>query len=287
MKLIIFGANGQVGTHLINLFSKSQHSTLSFSHRELDITNLTDLEKLKEKNPHLLINASAYTAVELAENKKEQAFRVNDKGVHNLVMLAKALNIPLIHLSTDYVFDGKSLKPYIETDVRRPLNIYGQSKLAGEQKISSLLTEYITLRTSWVFSEYGNNFLKTMLQLKDKEMLSIVSDQRGKPTYAGDIANVILKMVNIIEKKNNLHWGTYHYSGDSEVSWFEFAQYIFHYLKKIGHNTPQLNSINSSEYPTLAKRPLLSNLDNTKIQNEFKIHSSNWKKAVAQCINKL
>ena len=286
MNIIVVGANGQVGKSLIQLLTLQNYSFQAFTKSELDVTHQKQVDSLKKNNPSIIINASAYTSVDLAEEKQSLAFEVNHKAICHLIKLTQQLNIPLIHFSTDYVFNGTNQTPYHEQDTTCPLGVYGTSKLAGESAITSQLNKYIIIRTAWVFSEFGNNFLKTMLKLKDKENLSIVNDQIGQPTYAGDIAQATLSIIEHINSPNFKDWGIYHYSGDKAVSWFGFAQYIFKNYQQLYPNAsiPQLKEITTHEFPTKAKRPAFSCLNNQKINQLLQIPSSNWQQAIKKCI---
>jgi dTDP-4-dehydrorhamnose reductase len=279
MKILITGCNGQVG-FLLKKMLTNKVDLLALTRQELDITN-EELVNTTVSNfkPNIIINAAAYTAVDKAESEKKLAFAVNANGPKYLAKAAHNQNTPLIHISTDYVFDGNKLGLYCETDPVAPQGRYGESKLAGETAITKYCDKYIILRTAWVFGEHGNNFVKTMLNLaKNRDALSIVSDQFGGPTYAGDIAKAIIEIVNQITTGRDIKWGIYHYSGMPYVSWLEFAQNIFNKAKTHGiiNNIPKLTSITSQEYPTPAKRPHNSKLNCEAIENQFAIKPSGW-----------
>ena len=280
MKVILTGCDGQVGRFLrekleanVNLFA--------FNHNTLDITDESSVtEKVLSIKPDIIINAAAYTAVDNAEDNGELAFSVNCNGPKFLAQAAEKLDASIIHISTDYVFDGFSEASYSETDKVNPQGIYGASKLAGEEAVKSACRKHIILRTSWVFSEFGSNFVKTMLHLAtERNELSIVNDQTGGPTYAGDIANAIIFLVNRYEEITSEQWGLYHYSGKPYVTWFEFASFIFEKAieKNLLKKSPLLIPITSDEYPTRAKRPKNSKLNCTKINFQFGISESDWK----------
>jgi len=279
MKVLVTGCNGQVG-FLLKQMLTNKVELLALTRQELDITNENLVnETITNFKPHVIINAAAYTAVDKAENEEELAFAINSDGSKYLAKAANKVNAALIHISTDYVFEGNKSGLYLETDPVNPQGIYGKSKLAGELEVSKYCDKHIILRTAWVFGEHGNNFVKTMLRLgKERDALSIVSDQFGGPTYAGDIAKAIIKIVNKTEIDNNIKWGIYHYSGTPQVSWFEFAENIFIKAKNAGilENIPKLTAITTEEFPTLAKRPENSTLNCKAIKKEFGIMPSNW-----------
>ncbi|MEW6989420.1 dTDP-4-dehydrorhamnose reductase [Colwelliaceae bacterium 6441] len=268
MKILLLGRNGQVGWELARLFSESNHTLLSYNSSEL---NLTDLQQLKSEvcrqQPEIIINAAAYTAVDKAEEEQEASFAINALAPKVLAELAGKMNIPLIHISTDYVFDGLKTGCYLEDDAVGPKSEYGYSKLAGEQFIVNALPQHIIIRTSWVFGYHGNNFVKTMLNLANKPELSIVEDQKGSPTYSEDIAKLIIRLVNCFIMKGTLDWGIYHYTGDEQTTWFDFAAVIFKKAQEhhLIANSPNLLPIPTSQYPTPAKRPFNSCLSLDKI----------------------
>jgi len=243
-------------------------------------------ENLSAKS--IVINAAAYTAVDMAENEIIKAFKINCIGVQNLAHCCKQYDIPLLHISTDYVFSGESKKPYIESDEPRPLNIYGQSKLKGERELAKICDKYIILRVSWVFGRYGNNFVKTILKLaKEKESLNVVGDQFGCPTAAADIARVLLEMaVQIIAGKKL--WGIYNYCNYPQTNWYEFASKIIE-MGRDKHNLKliELNKITTSDYPTKATRPKNSELLVKKIISDYNIDRFNWIDYLKQVIEEI
>lgn len=283
MKILLSGANGQLGRCFQDLVSKTD-TVLALGSQELDISNLQAVIAVAEEfRPDIIINAAAYTAVDKAESDAERAAAVNCHGPENLALAAKQVGARLVHVSTDYVFDGSGSVPYLETDAVNPLGVYGQTKLAGELLVQSILPEAIIIRTAWVFSEFGNNFVKTMLRLaKDRPELGVVADQFGCPTYAGDIAAAILKMVD-----GNAPGGIYHYCGDRSVSWAEFAQAIFSQGESAGvlARQPKVNFISTEQYPTPAKRPAYSVLSTAKIAEYYP--PSDWQAALAKIIPNL
>jgi dTDP-4-dehydrorhamnose reductase len=264
MKILITGAKGQVGSELVLEAEKRGHDVYSFTSSELDITNcLLVNDKISSIKPCVVINAAAYTSVDKAEEEKQKAYTVNELGVKNLAESCKKLDIPLLHISTDYVFDGDKKESYVETDTPNPTSVYGASKRAGEIALQNTWVKHIILRVSWVFGEHGNNFVKTMLRLaKDSNELSVVNDQFGAPTAAIDIAKALLDLA-IDDKKD---FGVYHLESNPNVSWHGFAQKIFEQAKVLGliKNIPLVNAINSSQFKTPVKRPANSKLATTK-----------------------
>lgn len=284
MKVLLTGANGQLGNCFQDrlpqgwLVLATDSTTLNIANRDAVLTAVESYQ------PDVIINAAAYTAVDKAETDFELADLVNHAGPMNLAFAAKKVNAQFVHVSTDYVFDGKTTIPYKEQDQTNPLSVYGRTKLDGENAVLEILPQAIIIRTAWVFSEYGNNFLKTMLRLaSQRDSLSIVGDQRGCPTYAGDIANAIVALVN-----THAHGGIYHYCGDREVSWYEFAQEIFQSATYVNKSSriPELNAISTAQYPTPAKRPYFSTLNTAKIQ-KLGIVPSNWQQAVLDILTKI
>lgn len=288
MKAIVLGSRGQLGRCLYDQLTKTGHEVVYTSRDQIDIT---DFEATKaailEMAPDVVINATAYTAVDKAEEDQEMANLINHLAVKNIADICNQQGCWLIHVSTDYVFDGNSKVPYKEDDQTSPQGAYGESKLNGELAIQSSGCKHIIIRTAWVFSEYGNNFLKTMLRLgKEHNELNIVGDQIGCPTYAQDIASAIVQIIPQLHLQK--HCGLYHYSGDAPCSWYDFAKAIFDQAKINNLKTPiTINSIDTSAYPTPAKRPAFSVLDCSKIHNEFGIALPNWDDGIKQIIGKL
>lgn len=284
MKVLLTGANGQLGRCFQDRLPEGWEVWATDT-SELDITKKGDvIAAVSNYNPDVIVNAAAYTAVDKAESNIKMAELVNKFGPENLAIAAKACSALFFHVSTDYVFDGYSTTPYVETDKTNPLSVYGKTKLDGEIAAASILPETIIIRTAWVFSEYGNNFVKTMLRLgRERDSIGIVDDQRGCPTYAGDIAHAIISLT-----KNNAKGGVYHFCGDIEVSWYDFAKTIFDVARKneIIKIVPTVKPIRTEEYPTPAHRPSYSTLDCTKIKN-VGINPSSWECALIDVVNKL
>ncbi|KQN63722.1 dTDP-4-dehydrorhamnose reductase [Erwinia sp. Leaf53] len=284
MRILLTGANGQLGRCLQDRIP-ADWTLLPLASADLDITHSESVAvAVAEFKPDVIINAAAYTAVDKAENEVELARQVNRQGPANLAQAAKDNNARFIHVSTDYVFDGTSEKPYLETDTTNPLGVYGQTKLDGEKAVAEIFPDSIIVRTAWVFSEYGNNFLKTMLRVgEQRDVLSVVADQYGCPTYAGDIANTIISLIKL-----DAEGGIYHFSGDQETSWHGFAKKIFDLAlenSKIRH-APVVEAITTDQYPTLAVRPTYSILSNRKIE-VLGIKASRWEEAIKDVLIKL
>lgn len=282
MKILVFGSNGQLGRCIFDQLKNSSYDQIFLSRKDVDLTNFNDTQKIIHKiDPNIIINASAYTAVDDAENNKEIAYAVNNLAVANIAKAALKVGAILIHVSTDYVFDGMQNFPYKENSPTNPLGVYGRSKLLGENEIKKINCKFIIIRTSWVFSEYGTNFVKTILRLaKNEEKLNIINDEYGCPTYAQDLANYILNIILDIEKKDFIS-GIYNYCGNSSCSWFEFAKIILKEAKE----TIEVIPIPSSEYITIAKRPKYSVLDMDKTIKKFSIEPSDWRFGVCKVIN--
>ncbi|MFP1778251.1 dTDP-4-dehydrorhamnose reductase [Lonsdalea quercina] len=283
MKILITGSRGQVGHSLVaQLQGKAE--LLAVDRDELDITDrYAVMRKVEQFQPDYIINAAAHTAVDKAEDEIAPSYSINRDGPAYLSEAAKGVGAVMLHISTDYVFDGESDETYSEEMPVGPQGIYGKSKLAGEYAVAESADRYLILRTAWVFGQHGNNFVKTMLRLGEtRDALSIVGDQVGGPTYAGDIAAALVRMVEFIEAGNTPEWGVYHFSGMPYVSWYEFAQAIFEQAGKTAllASLPTLTSISTSDYPTRAKRPANSRLNCQKIQRQFGIAPSDWRSAL-------
>lgn len=285
MRVLITGSYGQVGhclTQQLANFDKAEVLALDRDH--LDITNQEAVNAIvKEFQPNIIINAAAHTAVDKAEEQIELSYAINRDGPKYLAIAAQEIGAAILHISTDYVFEGNKVGEYEETDMTNPQGVYGESKLAGEHAVALACEKHIILRTAWVFGENGNNFVKTMLRLgASRDELNIVGDQFGGPTYAGDIANTLIQIAERIVNGAEVKYGIYHYSGLPHVSWYEFAQSIFDKAVEAGiaTKTPSLVSITTDQYPTPAKRPSNSKLNTSKINNEFSIKASDWKLAL-------
>ena len=283
MRVLITGCNGQVG-HCLTERLKDKADLLALDYEGLDITDQAAVfSVVSEFLPDYIINAAAHTAVDRAEQEVELSNAINRDGPQYLAQAAESCGATILHISTDYVFDGEGEKPYIESDPTSPQGVYGQSKLAGEQAVADECRKHLILRTAWVFGEHGNNFVKTMLRLaQTRDELNIVGDQFGGPTYAGDIADALIAMIEYIEQGQQPAWGVYHFTGMPYASWYEFAAKIFQLAETKGvlAKQPKISSISTSAYPTPAKRPANSRLDCSKIENQFGIKPSDWNAAI-------
>ena len=287
MKILVLGCKGQLGRCLNDQLTNTDHEVIYTSREQIDIA---DFEVTKSKilkfSPDLIINATAYTAVDKAEVDQKTANLINHLAVKNIADICNQLKCWLIHVSTDYVFDGNSNVPYKEDDETNPQGAYGETKLKGELAIQASGCKHIILRTAWVFSEYGNNFLKTMLRLgAERDELGIVGDQIGCPTYAQDIARSIVEIAPQLNSRE--YNGIYHYCGDQPCSWYDFANAIFDQVTNNLKIPSIVNSIETSAYPTPAKRPAFSVLDCSKMANECGVLSSNWQEGIRQVVRKL
>ena len=282
-KFLITGAKGQVGYCLTQQL-QGKHEILAVDRDELDITDQSAVKNAVENfRPDVIINAAAHTAVDRAETEVELSEAINVKGPQYLAEAAKNVGAAILHISTDYVFDGQREGKYKETDATDPQGVYGKTKLEGEQAVAKANDKFIVLRTAWVFGEHGNNFVKTMLRLaKTRDTLGVVADQIGGPTYAGDIARTLIQIAEKIINGEIVEYGVYHFTGEPYVSWCDFAKAIFDEAisQNVLEKAPLVNAITTADYPTPAKRPANSCLDLTKIQQVFDIQPSDWKKAL-------
>lgn len=288
MRILVLGSKGQLGCCLSDQLSDTDYEVIYTSRSEIDMADLAETKaKITDLLPNIVINASAYTAVDKAEEDRQEADKVNYLAVASIAGTCSVIGCWLIHISTDYVFDGAASHPYDENAKTNPQGVYGVSKLKGELAIQSSGCKYLIVRTAWVYSEYGNNFLKTMLRLgADRDELSIVGDQIGCPTYAQDLAKAIVSILSGLDLKSSS--GVYHYCGDKPCSWYEFALAIFLEADIHGLITPSyVKSITASEYPTPAIRPSYSVLDCTKIESVFDVTRSNWRDGIKTVIDRL
>ena len=274
MVVLVTGSNGQLGQSL--QFVAKKHPEITFIFCDSKQLNITDFENVnaifKQHKPNFCINAAAYTAVDKAESEPEKAHLINVVGAKNLAEACKEFNTVLLHISTDFVFDGTSIIPYLETDVPNPTGVYGQTKLEGEKAIQATFDNYYIIRTSWVYSQFGANFMKTMLRLaSERDSISVVNDQIGTPTNAVDLANVLLSIANFKPS-----FGIYNFSNQGQCSWYDFSAEIF----KQNNNVIDLKPIPSSQFPTPAKRPNFSVLDKSKIENWLKIEIKTWQESL-------
>lgn len=288
-KILVTGANGQLGKELRQISSLYPRFEFIFLAKEdLPIHHFEMVRNyFNTYKPSYLINCAAYTAVDRAEQEKDLAMQVNGEAVGVLAAVCKKNNCCFIHVSTDYVFDGEATKPYTETATVNPQSVYGSSKLEGERQAFQFNPDAIIIRTSWVYSEFGKNFVKTMMKLmSERDQIGVVCDQIGSPTYAADLAEAIMQIIQQVDSDQlqlTSQGGIYHFSNDGVISWYDFANAI----KDAIHSSCKINPIPSSAYPTPAKRPAYSVLDKTKIQQTFGIKLRDWKDSLAICIEKL
>jgi dTDP-4-dehydrorhamnose reductase len=289
MKIIVFGAAGQVGSVCASALQKKGYDLILMTRRDVDFADVETVASVVLcHQPDVVINACAYTAVDKAETEAVLADKVNHLSVASMAEACQQIDALLIHLSTDYVFDGKSHTPYDELSAVNPLAVYGKTKLLGEQAIVRLMDKFLVLRTSWVFGEAGNNFVKTMLRLaKERDELSVVSDQIGCPTYAGHIVEVIIALLESYEYNENIPWGVYHCSDNEPVSWYEFARCIFERAFQLGvlSQLPTLHAIGSESYPTPAPRPKFSVLNTQKLAMLLGRPMPSWRQGLDQFLS--
>lgn len=287
MRVLITGSNGQLGSEIREL--AANYRKLDFVFKDLPDLNICNFNLLQsfiiDNNINAVINCAAYTAVDRAEEDAETAEQVNSMGVDNLVNALQAVNGKLIHISTDYVFDGNHFLPYEESDPVSPIGVYGKTKRVGELAVINSAIDSIVIRTSWLYSSYGNNFVKTMLRLgSDKENLEVIFDQVGTPTYARDLANTCLKILCINSSENiSKNGNLYHYSNEGVTSWYDFAISII----ELGGENCKVKPIQTKDYPTLAKRPHFSVLNKTKIKIDFDIEIPYWRDSLKECVEKI
>jgi len=308
MTILVSGKNGQLGKELQDIASSHENlQFIFFDREELNIADNASLQAAFQKySPSVFINCAAYTAVDKAETEQEKAFRINAEAVSNIAKNCRQFKTKLVHISTDYVFDGRATQPYNEDDKTDPVNYYGYTKWLGEQLALNNNPDTIVIRTSWVYSTYGNNFVKTMLRLmKERKEINVVNDQLGSPTYAKDLAEAIMSIVNgqwsmvndeaVNRESSNVNLQSqethhsplttniYHFSNEGIISWYDFAVAI----KEIKHLDCIVNPIPTTAYPTPAKRPAYSVFDKTKIKNTFNIQLKEWRDSLSLCLQHL
>jgi len=286
--ILVTGSNGQLGSEIRKLSEISDHNFVFTDINELDLTDISELERFFDKSDiSYCINCAAYTAVDKAETDIENAIAVNVTAVRNLAEVCAINHTVLIHISTDFVFDGSNCQPYVETDKAKPINVYGQSKYEGEHQALKENAATIIIRTSWLYSSFGNNFVNTMIKASAKnDKLNVIFDQTGTPTYAMDLAEAILKIIDKIYiniKKPSKYFGIFHFSNEGVASWYDFAIEIF----KISGIKCVVNPILTRDYPTPSKRPHFSVLDKSKIKSTFGLTIPYWKDSLTRCIKEL
>ena len=279
MVVLVTGANGQLGQSI--QFIANKYPNIQFVYtdfQEMDITNLENCKTVFAKHkPHFCINTAAYTAVDKAESEQEKAHLINAVGPENLAKVCKEFDTILLHISTDFIFDGTSTTPYKESDIPNPQSVYGQTKLDGELAIQKNWEKHFIVRTSWVYSQFANNFMKTMLRLaSERDSLSVVNDQIGTPTNAVDLAEVLLTIIQSPTTHHPSFFGIYNFSNEGVCSWYDFAKEIF----RINNISINLQAIPSSAYPTPAQRPAYSVLDKSKMKEVFGVEIKNWEESL-------
>jgi len=291
MNIIVTGSKGMLGLDLVPRLEQLGFQVIGVDIEELDITRFDDVRQFfKIGQPGLVINCAAYTAVDQAESDKDLAFAVNRDGPANLAQGCGENGIPLIHISTDYVFDGKGNQPYREDDPVNPLGVYGKSKWEGEEAVRQCLREHLIIRTAWLFGVHGKNFVKTMLKLScDKEEFTVVDDQIGCPTWTGDLTNALVHVAKVIqEKRNEVPWGTYHFCGQGQTSWHGFACAVLEEAANRGEGQrSRVQPIPTCDYPTPAQRPMWSVMGCNKIRDTFDIQPLYWKEGLKKMLDRL
>ena len=289
--IAILGASGQIGQALQRAAANRRVPLILAGRPDVDFENKASLHAFfATHRPALVINAAAYTAVDKAETQAHAARVANSDGPAILAELCQSHGAALIHLSTDYVFDGATLQPYVESDPCRPLNVYGATKAAGEEAVRSALGRHCIIRTAWVYSSAGQNFLNTMLRLgSERDVLRVVADQHGAPTCADDIAQTLLDMAPRLMANNESApvWGTFHLTASGATTWYGFAEEIFRLAHQAGRRVPRLEAISAADYPAAAVRPKYSVLDTTKLAQTFGFKLPDWHSSLAACFDRL
>lgn len=286
--ILLAGGTGQVGSEIRHLANRKGYPLVSPASGTLDIRDETSVQEVMDRtDPCLVVNAAAWTNVDRAETETESAFRINHNGPAHLARACSERGIPLLHISTDYVFDGRKGAPYLENDPACPETVYGRSKLLGEEAVKNLLETYVTIRVSWVFGTHGANFVKTVLKLAgEKNELKVVADQYGCPTFAGDIAEALMTVAEVYFSGESVQWGTYHFTGTQPTTWFEFAAAIVDtaWEKGLIHEKIPVLPIPTDQFPTPARRPAYSVLDCSKIRRVFGIRQKNWQQGLERML---
>jgi dTDP-4-dehydrorhamnose reductase len=290
MKLLLVGSNGQLGWEIVNAAKVCGLDCEGIDTPQFDLRDRDAVERTVGREKFtLIVNAAAFTAVDKAESEHDEAFAVNAEGPRHLAHVCAKHRLPLIHISTDYVFDGNKTSPYIESDPICPIGTYGESKAAGEEAVREALDAHLILRTSWLYSSHGNNFVKTILRLaSEREELRVVADQDGCPTYAADLAAAVLELAKRIGSQGSVQWGVYHYCGHGVTTWHGFAEKICELARKyLALQAKRIEAISTQEYPTPAKRPPYSALDCSKIKSVFGIQPRPWQDSLADMLGRM
>jgi dTDP-4-dehydrorhamnose reductase len=279
-RALVIGRNGQLARELARAEWPSEWRPVFLGRDEIDLAHPGNAARAAmEHRPELVINAAAYTAVDRAESEPELAIRINAEAPAAIASACAANEIPFVTISTDYVFDGANIVPYVEGDPVRPINVYGRSKAEGEAAVREAGGPHLILRTSWVFSAHGNNFVRTMLRLADRETITVVADQRGRPTAAGDLAHAIIIASELLMRDHS-YSGTYHVANAGEATWYDFAVAIFDRVKARGRSVPQVKPITTEQYPTPAQRPANSALSTDAFERRFGLPLRPWRQAL-------
>ena len=289
-KILVVGSTGQVGRELTRAAWPESFAVTALSRQDLDVTDRAAVtEAIMGLRPSVVVNATAYTAVDKAESDAETAFAVNAAAPAYLAEAAERIGAPIIHLSTDYVFDGSKVDGYVEEDPVNPLGVYGRSKEDGERAVRTATARHVILRTAWVYSPFGSNFVKTMLRLgRERSELRVVADQRGCPTSAGEIARAIVEITQqLLEPGNEAQWGTYHLAGAGEATWHEFAETIFDLAAPVFGQRPTVRAITTAEYPTPTRRPVNSVLLCDKVERAYGVSLRPWREALSSVVDSL
>lgn len=290
MRIVVTGRDGQVARSLVERAPFAGHELMAVGRPELDLAGEPHAiyAALEEAQPDVIVSAAAYTAVDKAESERELAFAVNESGAAAVARAAHVLDVPLVHISTDYVFDGTKQSPYFEGDPTGPTGVYGESKLAGEAAVLSEQPHSAVLRTAWVYSPFGANFVKTMLRLaEDRERISVVGDQRGNPTSALDIADGIITVAENLRSGGSDYSGVFHMTSSGEASWAEFAQAVFEASERSGGPSAEVTPISTADYPTPARRPGNSRLDSTRLEQVHGVRLPDWRQSLPAIVERL
>ena len=287
--ILLFGANGQLGQEILARAPSGSLKIVGRSRAETDIADAAAVEAaFRAARPDIVVNAAAYTKVDKAETERDQAYRVNKDGAGILAAVCAAADVPFVHISTDYVFDGSKPGSYVEDDPPAPVSVYGASKLAGEEEVRRRHKKHVILRTSWVYGQYGSNFLKTMLRLaEERSELRVVADQHGSPTCTADLAQTVFALAPRLIHADDRFWGIYHFTGDGETNWCQFADEILTHRARWKGGRPKLTAITTAEYPTPARRPMNSVLDNSRFRATFGLSAKSWRQSVKESVDAL
>ena len=291
MRIVVTGREGQFVRSMVERGSSAGHEVIALGRPELDLAADADpiVEAIGTARPDIVVSAAAYTAVDKAEEERKIAFAINERGAGAVARAAREAGVPLIHLSTDYVFDGSKAEPYVEDDATNPSGVYGASKLAGERAVAAEQPNSAILRTAWVYSPFGANFVKTMLRLAaDRDSLGIVADQRGNPTSALDIADGVLAVAsNLVGDRDLDYRGIFHMTASGEASWAEFAEAIFEQSAKLGGPSAAVKAISTADYPTPARRPANSRLDCARLERVHGVKLPQWRESLEKVVRRL